>query len=175
MAVKENKLFRSKTDRVLLGVCGGLGDYFNIDSTIIRIIFIILAFNGIGILLYIIMALIMPNEPETVSGVGGSGETQSSSTNSAAQQGEPIINKDKVREFADDFGERARDMAEELKNNSRVKGSGRNILGLVIVLVGLSLLLRQFFPFYFNWLNWNIFWPVILILIGIFFIVKNRD
>ncbi len=56
------QLYRSKTDRVLGGVAGGLGKYFDVDSTLIRIIFLILFFSGgSGILLYLILWLIVPS------------------------------------------------------------------------------------------------------------------
>jgi len=59
------KLYRSATDRVLAGICGGLGQYANIDSTVIRLIFVALMFVSVGsiILLYLIAALIIPKEP----------------------------------------------------------------------------------------------------------------
>jgi phage shock protein C len=57
----ERKLKRSNKDKMLGGVCGGLGEYLNIDPTIVRLIFIILALaGGPGILIYIILWLIMP-------------------------------------------------------------------------------------------------------------------
>jgi phage shock protein PspC (stress-responsive transcriptional regulator) len=59
----KKRLVKSKKDRMLFGVCGGIGEYFGIDSTIIRLIFVGLAFlNGFGLLLYIILAIIMPSE-----------------------------------------------------------------------------------------------------------------
>ncbi|HQQ21135.1 MAG TPA: PspC domain-containing protein, partial [Bacteroidales bacterium] len=58
------KLYRSRTDRKLAGICGGLGAHFGMDPVIIRVIFIILTlFGGSGLLLYIIMALVVPDEP----------------------------------------------------------------------------------------------------------------
>ena len=58
------QLYRSKTDRVLGGVSGGLADYFEVDSTLIRIIFIILFFSGgAGLLLYLVLWLIIPSRP----------------------------------------------------------------------------------------------------------------
>ena len=54
------KLYRSKTDRKICGVCGGLGEYFNIDSTLIRLAAVLLIFMEVGILAYIIAAIIMP-------------------------------------------------------------------------------------------------------------------
>lgn len=57
-------LYKSRSNRTLCGVCGGIGEYFDIDPTIIRILWIIFTFaGGSGILAYIICALIMSNEP----------------------------------------------------------------------------------------------------------------
>lgn len=59
------RLYRSGKDRILGGVCGGIGEYFQIDPVIIRLLFVILAFAwGFGILLYIIAWIIIPRNPE---------------------------------------------------------------------------------------------------------------
>jgi len=59
----EKRLTKSKTDRKLFGVCGGLGEYFGIDPTLVRLAFVLLAlFNGIGLILYIVLAIIMPSD-----------------------------------------------------------------------------------------------------------------
>jgi phage shock protein PspC (stress-responsive transcriptional regulator) len=64
----EKKLYRSRTDRKLVGVCGGLGQYFDIDSTIVRVVFVVLLFCGtLGFWLYIAMAIIVPEEPDSAS------------------------------------------------------------------------------------------------------------
>ena len=58
------RLYRSRSNRMLTGVCGGIAEYFDIDPTIIRVIFVILAcFAGGGILAYLIASLIIPSEP----------------------------------------------------------------------------------------------------------------
>lgn len=56
------KLYRSVSDRKLLGICGGLAEYFGIDSTLVRLIWAFLTFVsvGAGIIVYIIAALIIP-------------------------------------------------------------------------------------------------------------------
>lgn len=60
------KLYRSSSDKIIAGVCGGLAEYFSVDSTLIRILFVALTLaNGFGILLYIIMALIVPKDKKT--------------------------------------------------------------------------------------------------------------
>ncbi|MBO7437224.1 MAG: PspC domain-containing protein [Bacteroidaceae bacterium] len=57
------KLYRSKTDKKIFGVCGGFAEYFDIDVTIIRIIFLVLLLCvGSGLLAYLICALIMPEQ-----------------------------------------------------------------------------------------------------------------
>ncbi len=57
------KLYRSRDDKFLAGVCGGLADYFNMDSNLIRILWIILIlFKGAGVLVYLIAWLIIPEE-----------------------------------------------------------------------------------------------------------------
>lgn len=59
------KLYRSRTDSMLAGVCGGLGAYFDIDPTLIRVLFVLSTlFSGAGILIYLAMWFIVPEEPE---------------------------------------------------------------------------------------------------------------
>jgi len=59
----EKKLYRSRTDRKLLGVCGGLAKYWNIDPTIVRVIAVSsILFGFLGIWIYIILALVVPEE-----------------------------------------------------------------------------------------------------------------
>lgn len=58
------KLKRSRSDRVIAGVCGGIGEYFNIDPVVIRIIWVLLSFmpGGPGFLAYLVCALIIPED-----------------------------------------------------------------------------------------------------------------
>ena len=57
----ERKLVRSQTESRLAGVCGGLGEYLNIDPTLVRLFFVLLALTGgHGVLLYLILCVIMP-------------------------------------------------------------------------------------------------------------------
>ena len=59
------KLFRSRTDKKVCGVCGGLAEYLNMDVTILRLIMAFLVlFWGAGLLAYFVAALVIPNEPE---------------------------------------------------------------------------------------------------------------
>jgi len=62
----EKRLQRSRTEKMLGGVCGGLAEYFNVDPTLVRVIWIaITLLAGVGILLYIILWLVVPLQPPT--------------------------------------------------------------------------------------------------------------
>jgi phage shock protein PspC (stress-responsive transcriptional regulator) len=56
------KIYRSESDRMIAGVCGGIGEYFDIDPTIVRIIFAFILLSGGGLILYIILWIVIPTE-----------------------------------------------------------------------------------------------------------------
>jgi phage shock protein C len=65
--METKKLYRSRTDRMFGGVCGGLGKYLNLDATVMRLIAIVLAvLTGFipGAIAYLVMMLVVPLEPE---------------------------------------------------------------------------------------------------------------
>ena len=65
MTMETRRLYRSIRQRMIGGVCGGLGEYLAIDPTLIRVLFILAAiFGGHGVLLYLILLLLVPIEPE---------------------------------------------------------------------------------------------------------------
>jgi phage shock protein C len=60
----EKKLYKSNSNKVIAGVCGGLGEYFNFDASIIRILWALsVLLFGTGLLIYIVCALVIPNNP----------------------------------------------------------------------------------------------------------------
>ena len=66
------RLYRTKTERKIAGVCTGLGEYFNLDPVLIRLIMVLLIFAyGIGILIYIIGWIIIPEKEEEVNSQAG--------------------------------------------------------------------------------------------------------
>ena len=54
----------ASTNKVICGVCGGIGEYFGVDPTIVRLVWVLLACSGTGLLAYIIAAVVMPQEPD---------------------------------------------------------------------------------------------------------------
>jgi len=127
------KLYRLRENRMIAGVCGGIAEYFNIDPTIIRIIWILFGFftYGTGVIAYIIAIIVIPEVSPS------SFENQQGSSTEGYKYG---INLDSIK--------------------------SRIVLGSALVLLGVFLIGRNFLP----WLNFNILWPVILIVIGILII-----
>jgi phage shock protein PspC (stress-responsive transcriptional regulator) len=59
------RLYRSRTDRKIAGICGGMGQYFGVDPVIFRIIWLLLLLGmGAGLVVYLVLWLVIPNEPQ---------------------------------------------------------------------------------------------------------------
>jgi len=68
MSNTAKRLYRSRENRWLAGICGGIGAYFDLDPTVIRVLFVLFALAvGGGILLYVLLWIIIPIEPETLA------------------------------------------------------------------------------------------------------------
>ncbi len=146
------KLYRSQTDRVIGGVAGGLADYFSLDPILVRALFVVLGIiNGFGFLLYIILMLIIPEK---------SGKKVE------------IDHKEKIKEFAQEVGAEAQKLAHQAKTNKHWLGGRRNVLAVIIIVVGLVALLNQLIPI--HWFRWEWFWPAVLIIVGLFVLLKNN-
>jgi len=126
------KVYRSKTNRMLGGVCGGLADYFNVDVVLIRLL-LVFAFlaGGIGLLAYLIAWIIIPEEGSSHQGAATAGDQES---------GEGFF-----------------------KPQQAFDRQGQVVVGLIAILIGFFLLIRQFVPFF----PWHTVWPIAIILAGI--------
>ncbi|VVB52596.1 PspC domain protein [uncultured archaeon] len=147
------RITKSKTDKVIDGVCGGIAEYFGIDSVIVRLIFVVLVFlNGIGLLLYIILVIIMP---------------------SAGQASQPP--KETIQENVQEIGERVKGAGEELghafsrRTEEHSKRAGW--FGIILILLGIFFLLENLHLI--PWVNKDLFWPVIIILVGVWLLIKR--
>jgi phage shock protein C len=93
--MESKRILRSRNDRMIAGVAGGLATYFNIDPLFIRLGFALLALvNGVGIMIYMILWLLLPNEDS----VGTDGRTQVRE------------NVEEMRTAAENVAQRVRDM-----------------------------------------------------------------
>lgn len=57
------RLYRSRFDKMVCGVCGGIGEFFHVDPTLIRLLWALFAATGTGIVVYIVASIIIPQEP----------------------------------------------------------------------------------------------------------------
>lgn len=165
----ENKqrLTRSRDDRMLAGVAGGIGKYFDTDPTLIRLIFVVAAFatDGLMIWIYIIMAIIVPEEKK-------------------ADTPHPEARESGMVEGAEeDLGEelegvREADVYTGTGNPSsnpapaKEKADPAIWVGIGLVLLGLFLLVDRLGWFW--WLNWSILWPLLIVLMGLWVILRRR-
>ena len=62
----EKKLYRNTQNKLIAGVCSGLGEYLKIDPTIIRLIWALIALSGAGLIAYLVAALIIPEKPSDI-------------------------------------------------------------------------------------------------------------
>ncbi len=60
--MEQKKLERSLSNRKLCGVCGGIASYFNVDATLIRLLWVVFSLLSIGIIIYIVAAIVMPEQ-----------------------------------------------------------------------------------------------------------------
>jgi phage shock protein PspC (stress-responsive transcriptional regulator) len=75
MSTETKRLYRSQNDRMIGGVCAGLGEYLGIDPTIIRLLFAFTTiWGGAGALIYLVMLLVVPEEPQDATTPSGAEE-----------------------------------------------------------------------------------------------------
>jgi phage shock protein C len=150
MSEKIKKLYRSRTNKVIFGVCGGLGEYFEMDANIFRLIFILLTITGgAGILLYLVFSIVIPIEP-----------------------GEPVKSgRQEVKEFVEEVKDKTGEAMQVIRKEPLWT---RTFLGFSLIAIGIALLSKQIFPLYFNWLDWDIIWPILILLFGVKLIADNK-
>lgn len=72
---KNRKFYRSNENKMIAGVCGGIAEHFNIDSRLVRLLFVVfLLLNGVTLLLYVVMWILFPLAPVSVAGANESDE-----------------------------------------------------------------------------------------------------
>ena len=143
-----NDLYKSQTNRVILGVCGGLGEYFDIDPTIIRLLFIIFTFaGGAAILIYLALAVIMPVRE---------GEA------------EPKLIEDGMKN--------AKEFVHSVFSNEEVTTESiqkrRNTLAIAVFLIGLFALLNN--ENLFVNVNFSLLWPTFIMVVGLALFAKKK-
>jgi len=153
------KLYRSTTDKMIGGVAGGLAEYFDIDSTLIRVLFIVVVFlGGGGIIAYIILWIVVPQKPYEIpksfqekssSEDSGKSEFQNSATDSESFN----VNNSGIASL------------ETETNNKQIW------IAIILIVIGGLLLLNNIFPRF----HFDHYWPLILIGIGAGLLLRAKN
>jgi phage shock protein C len=148
------KLYRSVTDKMLGGVCGGLAEYFSIDPVLVRLIFVLaVIFGGSGILAYIILWIIIPQKPFIITPFN---------TNPPSGSSQPSDEEKKSENT--EFNMSSLNINKTQSNRSIYAGA-------FLILLGGIFLFDNFVPHF----HFGDFWPLILIGLGFAIILNARN
>jgi phage shock protein PspC (stress-responsive transcriptional regulator) len=152
------RLYRSRHDRMLAGVAGGLAEVWDADPSVVRVIWALLIFftGGLALVAYIVMAFVVPDEYELYPPDAAAGTAV----------GAPLAVAP-----GDQAAAQARAEARAARRAAREARGGTPaglILGGFLVLLGGFFLLREFLPS----LDFDLFWPLILVGIGVVLVVS---
>lgn len=164
-----DRLYRSRDDRMIAGVAGGVAEMLDADPSIIRIVWALLVFltGGIALLVYVVMAIVVPERPEGMPLAPSAGATTpgTAGTPVAAEPGPdggwmaPDGSTVPIAAAARTTGRHRRDPADRTR--------GGLIAGLLLILLGGFFLVRQFVPS----IDLSLWWPAAAIIAGVLLVV----
>lgn len=145
--MNDKNLNRSQSNSVIAGVCGGLGDYLNVDPILFRVLFVIgFLVGGSGLLVYIILWIALPLEKQPINMNNNfNDKTMNDEQNNTEQKTKPEMNTQKPQ-----------------KNDGNLWG------GLILITLGGIFLIDRFVPR----IDFGDLWPIILIVVGVILISK---
>jgi len=145
------KLYRNQNNKVIGGVASGLAEYFDVDVVIFRLIFVLLALvGGGGVLGYIILWIVVPQHPVY---------TNYQETNSASSTQTPPASEPDNESEGNKF----------VQHEDNGHSNAGMTAGIVLIFVGLFFLATRLVP----WFRFHDFWPLLLIIGGVFIIEPN--
>jgi phage shock protein PspC (stress-responsive transcriptional regulator) len=174
VAAVRDRLYRSRDDRILFGVAGGVAEWLDLDPALVRIIWALLIFaGGIGFFLYIVMAFVIPEEPEDYepmpymagdrySGVAGGTPAVDPATGQPMATPPPAASSWEADRAARHADREARRAARRAARKDR-DGRGAVVFGAILVIIGAWFLLRNYLPQFDD----RLFGPVFLIVVGV--------
>lgn len=144
--MENSRLYRNKSNTIIGGVCSGLGDYFNVDPVLFRVLFVLaVLLGGSGILIYVILWIVIPSD-----------------------ENEQFIHSNKNNST---MSEETMNTETNHQNNPQTqkKKDGNLWGGLILITLGAIFLIERFFP----GIDFDDLWPIILIVVGVILISKS--
>lgn len=143
----QKKLYKSSKEKMISGVAGGIAEYFEIDPVFVRLLFVVLAFfNGIGLIAYIVCAIVMPKEPVSA---------------------DVIITPPNTSESEPSVTEKS-EVKKEEKNKSKNDKRNRTI-GIILIVIGIILLANEILPTF----DFEEIFPVLFIIFGLWLLLNS--
>ena len=178
------RLYRSRDERVLAGVAGGLADYLDVDPSLVRVVWVILALfsGGAFLIVYIVMAFVVPQEPwEGLAAAAPSGAAPGPDSSTPPAEGEARMPGEDSgtspagASGAQDWREqreawRAQRRAERAARRPGGQDSGQTaslVFGLILLAVGVVFLIPLVVPSFAI----GRYWPLLLVALGIILVV----
>ncbi|MBA7592256.1 hypothetical protein ES708_34434 [subsurface metagenome] len=145
---------------MIAGVSGGIAEYFDIDSTLVRLLTVLVVLlGGAGVVAYIIAWIVIPKNPEQIS-------------DEVFEERENI--KEKIKKGTKNVIEEVKVHFESEEHSHKSEKNRRILGGIIVIAIGLIFLLNSLFP----WVGWGRLWPVILIAVGMTIMIqafKKKD
>lgn len=157
--MQNKKLYRSETHVIIGGVAGGLGEYFEVDPALIRVIFIVLVLaGGSGVFLYLVLWLVLPKKSHVKQGALTKETLEENARDMEAKAKQVIKKMDESDKKSDQ---------KEIDNRQNSQPNRTYWLGFGLIIIGTLLFLQTL-----NIIQRGMFWPLMLIMLGLAIIVR---
>lgn len=178
----QRRLYRSEHDRLLTGLSGGMADYFDVDPTLMRLLWVLLAIftGGVAIIVYFVMVVVVPTGAGPAPGiepgpVGADDEPAAGDASAPGDEppGEEAAPQQASEPAAPGAAQTYRPYAPERQSDSRSgRLGGAAFVGVALVVIGVLALLDSL-GLLAQFDSWRL-WPIILIAFGAFLIIRRR-
>ena len=143
------RLYRCRHDKRLAGVSSGLAEYFDVDVSLVRVLWVLsIFFGGLGILAYIVLAIVVPIEPETIEAPEAG--TTATAVEPRAHAGWSVAD-------------------EAHRHRTSGSGMGANFFGMILILFGALALIDGYLPGWAD--NGRFLWPAFILGVGALLVV----
>ena len=164
----EKRLYKSRTDRMIGGVCGGLADCFGVDPTLVRVVAVLLALaNGVGVIAYVILLVVVPEEGDKPMYAAWTDPTDAPAGTAPADQPAPAPESAAPTPEPAPVAPVAPPVTVTPAQSAPRRGGLTG--GIILIVIGGVFLASQFVP----GLDIGKLWPLILVAIGVSMLLKS--